>query len=195
MKFLLCVFLCFSVNIYASSFELFAKGSASKTNLSADKNTINVSVSTGAAFSIFSAVRIEGRYTNIASLQNRLDVITESAFLGTMSDIHTETTIASVGLDIDILGPRSFFQPFIFVGAGYVKTKRSYYFSPAELSQAYLYNDPEQTGVSGNLGFGFRLLIAKAFALELELFGYGMDIDKPKPLIDYYGTVGVRLFL
>lgn len=189
------IWACFAPKLLASSFELFAKGSASKTNLSSNKNTINISVSTGAAISIFSMMRIEGRYTNIASLQNRLDVTTDSNFLGTMSDIHTETTIISLGLDIDMLGPRSFFQPFIFVGVGYVKTKRSYYFSLINTEEAYLYTDPERTGFSGNLGLGFRLLIAKAFAFEVEVFGYGMDIDKPKPLIDYYGTVGVRLFL
>lgn len=178
----------------ANVVEVFAKGSASKSYITADKHTVSVSATGGLAVTLIPRVRIEGRCTNISSLQNRLEVVSTSV-LGTLSDIKTETMIYSVGLDIDILGSKSAFQPFIFVGAGYIETERSYYFTLEGDTDSSYHQEPREVGVSGNLGLGFRLQLARAFAFEVELFGYGIDIDKPRPLINLYGTVGVRLYI
>lgn len=174
--------------------EIFAKGSVSKNNISADTYTVSVSATTGFALELIPRVRLEARYTNVSSLQNKLEVMGASV-VGTLNDIKTQTTIYSLGLDIDILGKKSAFQPFIFVGAGYLQTERSYYFTLANSVDSIYSQEPKQHGVSGNLGLGFRLQIAAAFAFEVEVFAYGVDIDKPNPLVNLYGTVGFRLFL
>lgn len=178
----------------ASAVDVFGKGSVSKNYLSADKNTVSVSLTGGMAFSLFSSVRVEARYTNISTLQNKLDIVTTSV-IGTLSDIKTETAIYSIGLDIDFLGEKSVFQPFIFLGMGYIETNRSYYFTDTASSVSDYYAEPKQTGISANCGLGFRLRLAKRLALELELFAYAVDIDKPNPLPNLYGTAGVRIFI
>ncbi len=174
--------------------EIFAKGSVSKNNISADTNTISVSASTGLAFTLIPRVRLEARFTNVSSLQNKLEIVGATA-VGTLNDIKTQTTIYSVGLDIDILGKKSAFQPFIFVGAGYLTTTRSYYFTLAGVTDSTYSLEPKQTGISGNLGLGFRVNVGTSFAFEVEAFGYAVDIDKPNPLVNLYGTVGFRLFM
>lgn len=179
---------------WGSAFELFAKGSASKNNLSEDKYTISVSASTGIAITLIPRVRIEGRYTNTSSLQNKLEVRSNS-LIGTLNDIKTQTTIYSVGIDLDLLGPKSALQPFIYLGAGYVETERSSYFVLDGSESSTYFKEPKQLGVSANVGAGVRVRIADAFALELELFGYGVDIHKPNPLLNLYATAGVRLFI
>jgi hypothetical protein len=174
--------------------EIFAKGSVSKSNITSDTNTISVSASTGIAITLIPRVRLEARYTNVSSLQNKLEV-KSTTVVGTINDMKTQTTIYSLGLDIDILGKKSAFQPFIFVGAGYLQTDRSYYFTLAGETEAVYAQDPKQSGVSGNLGAGFRILLSNSFAFEVEVFAYGVDIDKPEPLVNLYGTVGFRLFM
>lgn len=178
----------------SAALEIFAKGSISKNNISEDTNTISVSATTGLAFKLLPRVRLEARYTNVSSLQNKLEVVGASV-VGTLNDIKTQTTIYSLGLDIDILGKKSAFQPFIYVGAGYLSTERSYYFTLAGASDATYQQEPRQIGVSGNLGVGFRVNIGNSFAFEVEVFGYAVDIDKPNPLVNLYGTVGFRLFM
>lgn len=180
--------------VRASAFELFAKGSASKNNLSLDKYTISISASTGFAITLIPRIRIEARYTNTSSLQNKLEVVSSSV-LGTLNDIKTETKIYSVGIDIDLLGQRSVIQPFIYVGAGYVETRRSYYFVLEGSDASSYFMEPAQKGVSANVGAGIRIRVAESFAMELEMFGYGMDVHKPNPLINIYGTAGVRIFI
>lgn len=178
----------------AAAVEVFAKGSVSKNYISQDKFTISVSATTGVGFELFGGVRIEGRYTNISALQNRLDVVTDTVTVS-LTDIKTQTAIYSIGLDIDFLGEKSVFQPFIFIGAGYIQTDRSYYFQVSGVDAVQYAKEPKQAGVSGNLGLGFRLRIARALAFEVEAFGYGIDVDKPNPLVNLYGTCGIRIFL
>ena len=178
----------------ASAVEVFAKGSVSKNFISEDKFTTSVSATTGIAVELFGGVRIEGRYTNISALQNKLEVVTSTVTV-TLSDIKTQTAIYSIGLDIDFLGEKSVFQPFVFVGAGYIQTDRSYYFQVSGVDAVEYAKEPKQAGVSGNLGLGFRLRIARALAFEVEAFGYGIDVDKPNPLVNLYGTCGIRIFL
>jgi hypothetical protein len=177
-----------------AAIEIFAKGSVSKNNISQDTNTISVSATTGFALTIIPRVRLEARFTNVSSLQNKLE-IRGAAAVGTINDLKTQTTIYSLGLDIDILGKKSAFQPFIFVGAGYLRTERSYYFTLAGAADSTYQEEPRQTGISGNLGAGFRIQLASSFAFEVEVFGYATDIDKPNYLVNLYGTVGFRLFM
>lgn len=178
----------------ASGFEIFAKGLAAKTYLDTDKWTTSVSASGGFGFALIPALRIEARYTNISSLQNKL-ALESTEVTVTLNDIKTETVIYSVGLDVDFLSEKSAFQPFIFVGVGYIETTRSYYYRVSEAEKASYLKEPLKHGVSGNFGLGFRLRLARTLAFEAELFGYGIDIHKPQPLINLNGTVGVRLFL
>ena len=97
------VFVCGLCSVgQAHLLEVFAKASASKNYTDEDRYTISVSGGTGLALLIIPRVRIEGRYTIVSSLQNRLDV-GSPALIATLNDIKTETNIYSVGLDIDIL--------------------------------------------------------------------------------------------
>lgn len=178
----------------AHTLELFAKASASKNYTDEDRYTISVSGGTGLALLIFSGVRIEGRYTVVSSLQNRLDVGSPS-LIATLNDIKTETNIYSVGLDIDIVGEKYVVQPFVFLGAGYIVSNRSYYLTPVGSSSASLINEPETKGISANLGAGIRIRIAKTIAFEVEAYGYGLDPHKPNPLINIYGNAGIRIFM
>lgn len=185
--------ICLSLSPVASGLEVFAKGTASKSNISAEKYTISVSATTGFAFSIFGNIRFEFRYTNQSSLQNRLDIVTTTA-VGTINDFKTQTDIFSGGLSINLLGPKSSIQPFVYVGAGYIETERSYFFTLAGDSNFTFTKEPKQKGISANLGVGFRVRAARSLALEVEAFAYGLDVDKPEPLVNLYGTVGIRLF-
>ena len=190
--------LFFSLLACAPSFgaiELFGKGSVSKNYVSAEKNTLSISVSGGLAIALFSGLRIEGRYSNISSLQNKLDIVEGSTVVGTLEQIKTETVIYSLGLDIDFLGEKSWFQPYVYVGAGYIQTTRSYYFTPADLSSTTLFSDPTYKGISLNGGAGFRIRVARTLAFEIEVFGYAVDIQSPDRLINLYGTAGLRFYI
>lgn len=174
--------------------EVFAKGSLSRNYISRDSWTISVSATTGLGIQLFPGVKVEGRYSNISSLQNTLLVPLSSTSSVTLTDFKTQTVIYSVGLDISPFGESYPFQPFIFVGAGYIETERSYYLSQAGTAAEYQ-KEPKQSGVTGNLGLGFRVRLARSLAFEAEAFAYGMNINKPSPLVDLYSTVGIRLFL
>lgn len=174
--------------------ELFARGSVSKNFLSQTSYVLSVSAATGVAFTLIPRVRLEARYTNASSLQNLMS-ISSAGFSGALYDVMTQTSIYSLGLDFDLLGPQSSFQPFIYIGAGYVQTERSYYVLPTGASSSVYLKEPTQKGVSGNLGLGFRIRIASSFAFEVEAFAYAIDIDKPNPLVNIFGSAGVRLFL
>lgn len=183
------VFLVVSQNSTAT--QLFAKGSISKTSSSLDKWTISITATGGIAFSLASEIHIEARYTNISSLQNKLEI----SGVGNLTDIKTLTSIYSLGLDINILGEKHAFQPFIFIGGGYIETDRSYYFTANGSSSSTLFREGRQNGISANVGLGFKIRIAKQLAFEVEAFGYSIDIKKPNPLINLYGNIGIRLLL
>jgi hypothetical protein len=183
--------LAFVISTPSFGWEIFGKGSVSKNNLATDSSVISVSMTGGLAINLLPWVRLEGRYSNISSLQNKLNVTNA----GLLTDIKTETTIFSAGLDVEFLSEKSAFQPFVYLGAGYITTTRSYYFTPAGGSSSVYYQEPNETGISGNGGLGMRLRIAKHIAIELEVFAYGIDIYKPNPLINYQGTAGLRIYL
>jgi hypothetical protein len=177
-----------------ATLELFARGSVSKNYFNSDSYIVSVSAATGLALTLFQGIRLEGRYTNATSLQNQL-AITAGSVSGSLNDVMTQTAIYSVGIDFDLLGPRSEFQPFLYVGVGYLITERSYYYLDTGGSASVYLKDPVRTGVTGNLGLGFRIRIANAFAFEAEAFAYGVDIHRPNPLINVFGSVGVRIFM
>jgi hypothetical protein len=177
-----------------ATLELFARGSVSKNYFNSDSYIVSVSAATGLALTLFQGIRLEGRYTNATSLQNSL-AINAGTFTGTLNDVLTQTAIYSVGVDFDLLGPRSEFQPFLYVGVGYLVTERSYYVMDSTASASVFFKEPIRTGVTGNLGAGFRIRLANSFAFEVEAFAYGVDIHKPNPLINVFGSVGVRIFM
>lgn len=188
-------FIAFAPRVWATGeAEIFGKGSLSRSYLSAGNAVNELSLSGGLAFGLLKGVRLEGRYTNISSLQDRLDVVS-SSLVGSLYNISTQTAIYSVGLDIDFLDERAAFQPYIYVGAGYVKTTQSYYFGTPGSSTTVYVPQPDQTGISANGGIGFRLRIAQRLALEFEVFAYAMDVTQPDPLINYIATAGLRVFL
>ncbi len=178
----------------AAMLEMFAKGSASKNYLDANHYTLTLSGTAGFGVTLFPMVRLEARYTASGSLQNRLDIVSASVN-AILTDIKTETTMYSLGLDIDILGDKYMVQPFVFVGGGYVVSTRSYYVQLDASSPATFITEPTNNSISGNLGAGFRIRIAKSVAFEIEAFAYGMDFKNPNPLVNLYGTVGVRIFM
>ncbi len=175
-------------------FEIFARGSVSKNYISSDSYIVSVSGATGIAFTLIPRIRLEGRYTNASSLQNQL-ALTSGTISGTLNDIMTQTSIYSVGVDFDLLGQQSSFQPFIYLGAGYVQTERSYYYLDEGGVTSVFLKDPTQTGISANVGLGFRLRVANSIAFEAEAFAYGVNVHKPKPLINVFGSVGIRIFI
>ncbi len=188
------LFLVPLVSAEASVLELFARGSVSKNFLTSSSYIVSVSGAAGIAFTLIPRIRLEGRYTNASSLQNQLS-ITSGSITGTLNDIMTQTAIYSVGIDFDLMGQKSAFQPFIYLGAGYVETSRSYYFLDSGGSTSVYLKDPTRTGLSANVGLGFRLRIVDAFALEAEAFAYAVDVNRPNPLINVFGSVGIRIFI
>lgn len=180
--------------LHAQFLELFAKGSVSKNYFNANSYIVSVTGATGLAITLFQGIRLEGRYTNATSLQNVME-INAGAIQGSLNDVLTQTAIYSLGIDFDLLGARSEFQPFLYVGVGYVTTDRSYYFLETGNPPSTYLRDPSRTGISGNLGVGFRLRIANAFAFEAEAFAYAVDIHKPNSLVNIFASVGVRLFM
>ena len=192
--------LCVALALFFPSFcqahllEVFAKASASKNYTDEDRFTVSVSGGTGLALLLIPQVRIEGRYTVVSSLQNHLDVGSPS-IIATLNDIKTETNIYSVGLDIDILSDKYPIQPFVFLGAGYIVSERSYFLTPAGSPSATLISEPKTMGISANAGAGIRIRIAKSIAFEVEAYGYGLDPHRPNPLINIYGNAGIRIFM
>lgn len=178
----------------ASSLELFARGSVSKSYISSDSYIVSVSGAAGIALTLIPRVRLEGRYTNASSLQNKM-AISSGSIDGTLNDFMTQTSIYSVGVDFDLLGQQSSFQPYLYLGAGYVQTERSYYYMDSGGTTSVFLKDPAQTGISANVGLGFRLRIANAIAFEAEAFAYGVNVHKPRPLINVFGSVGIRIFI
>ena len=193
----ICLTLCVAFPSVASAdlFEIFAKGSASQSYITTDENVVSASASTGLAIVVIPQIRVEGRVSYITTLQNQLIAAADPMIL-TLSSIKTTTIIYSVGLDLNILDDKSPFIPFIYLGAGYIDTTRSYYVqSNLNPSNVMYIQEPPNRGVSGNVGAGFRIHIANAIALEIEAFAYGIDLKNPHPLINWEGTVGIRLFI
>ena len=182
-------------NGYGLGLEVFGKGSVSRSYIADDKWTTSLSLTGGMAFAIFSRIRIEGRYSNMGSLQNKLELQEGDTIIATVNDFKIQTALYSLGVDIELLGEKSPFQPFIFLGGGYVETERSYYITQTSTGNTSFHTEPKKRGVSANLGLGFKLKLAKSIAFEIEVFAYSQDADKPRPLVNIYGTAGIRLYL
>lgn len=185
----LVVIVLFVVSTRAFAFQVFAKGSVTKTYHTADSFESRVSVSSGLAFELIPLVRIEGRYTTISSFQNKETLVG----YGTITDDKSQSSIYSLGLDISFFGSKSSFQPFIFIGAGYVLTESEYTLTllTGQNSKGYA----RLEGFTGNFGAGFRIRIARSMAIEIEVFAFTKNIDSSNPLFNLYGTAGVRLFI
>lgn len=169
-------------------FEIFAKGSYSKNNISADIFSQNVTGTTGLAIGLGSVIRLEARMSLLEGYQNRMELTNIENEPVYATSIHTQSLNYTLGVDIDFLSEKSAFRPFIFIGAGYVENKRTY--------SVYGHNYEEKRfGVSGNGGLGFRVMLARFIAFETEGLAVATGIDKPGPLIDYYLTFGIRLFM
>src|SRR5687767_11548441 len=100
---------------HAQLLEIFAKGSISKNNTSDDEYQTTVSGAAGVAITLIPRVRLEARYTNQTSLQNQLVVPVDTSNV-TLNNILTETSIISVGIDVDLFGDKYWVRPFIYVG-------------------------------------------------------------------------------
>ncbi len=188
-------FLAFlALPVSAGAVEVFAKGSASRTMVSQDQWTISIKATGGFAFYLADGIRLEARYTNISSLQNKLEVA-DAGVSGTVSDILTETAIYSGGVNIDLFSRRARFRPYLYLGAGYAIAKRSYDFQLSTSPSKTYFEEPEQRGLSGNVGLGVDWEVAKSFAVELEVLSYITNFEDDKPLINLYGSLGVRLLL
>src|SRR6185437_11343508 len=95
-------------------------------NISDNEFETSVSGSAGIAVILIPRVRIEGRYTNATTMQNQLSAPVGATNVE-LDNIMTETSIVSLGIDVDLFGDKYWIQPFIYVGAGYSITSRSYY--------------------------------------------------------------------
>lgn len=188
---ILCLVVC--ANAHAG-FEIFGKGSISKNYVDQDDSTVEIDISGGFATTLFTGVRLEARYTNVSTLQSRLDVVTSTA-IGSLTNITTENQIYSLGLDIDFLGQKSTFQPYIYVGAGYMISSQNYYFTPAGSSVSTYVTTPATGGITANGGLGFRLMLTKSLALEFEMFAYALGVTQPGVLINYFASAGLRIFI
>src|SRR3989338_5569447 len=109
--------LIWSAPSVARGVEVFAKASLSKSNISRTEYVSSFSGSTGLAFALFSTVKLEGRYIFMYELRNLLTYTADTY----LSDLRTSMNIYSVGLSIDILSEKHAFQPYIYMGGGYVQ--------------------------------------------------------------------------
>lgn len=134
------------VPLTAGAADIFARGSISRNSIDTDKWKVSVSAIGGLAFKVSEQIRIEARYTNISSLQNKLD-ITSGGTVGTLTDILTETEIYSLGVDLELTGKNSRFKPFIYLGAGYVITKQTYDFTPRVAALLHLFRSGAKRGI------------------------------------------------
>jgi hypothetical protein len=189
-----CLFLFLIFATSSHAIQVFAKASGSKNNLAVDQYVLNLSGTTGFSFQLLPQIGLEFRYTYASSLQNYLQVSTVSA-VGVLTDIYTENNLFSLGLDIDLVGGNAPFQPYIYLGVGYIISRRQSYFTPNGSSTVYIMPDPKKSSITGNAGLGFRIRIGKNMAIELEAVGYATNLGQPSILIDLFGTAGIRIFI
>jgi len=194
LAFMLAMCLGFDGIARANIVEVFANASYAKNYLASDSWTESVSGTVGLAVVLIPHLRLEGRYTNEESLQNLLVLATPSYGFA-LQNIKTTTAIYSVGLDITFFGDTAAFQPYIYLGGGWVDNERSYYYQEPTTNSMVLAHDPSQAGISANAGIGLRLRIAQSIALELELYGYAENITTSQPLLNINGTAGIRIFI
>lgn len=170
--------------------EVFGKAAYSKTNLTSTQFTQTVSGATGLAVILIPQVRLEGRYTLQNQYQNKLSLSSNDV----LTNFKVQTTIYSVGLDISLAGQRSTFVPFIFCGAGFAESVRTWDYTNTIVGATTPGTD-KRTGLAGQAGLGIRWRVAKSAAIEIEANAYSIDFYKPGALIDVSGNAGIRFYL
>lgn len=170
--------------------EVFGKAAYSKTNLTSTQFTQTISGATGLAMILIPQVRLEGRYTLQNQYQNKLSLSANDV----LTNFKVQTTIYSVGLDISLAGQRSTFVPFIFCGAGFAESVRTWDYTNTIVGTTTPGTD-KRTGLAGQAGLGIRWRVAKSAAIEIEANAYSIDFYKPGALIDVSGNAGIRFYL
>lgn len=172
------------------AFEVFGKGTYSKNNLAVNQYSQTIAGATGIAIILIPQIRLEGRYTLQNQYQNQLILSSTDA----LTNFKVQTTIYSLGLDISLAGQRASFVPFVFCGAGYAESIRTWDYTNLTLGATTPGTD-KRTGLAGQVGFGVRWRLAKSAAIELEANAYSIDFYKPGALVDMNGNVGIRFYL
>lgn len=170
--------------------ELFGKAAYSRTNLAVNQYTQTVSGATGLAIILIPQVRLEGRYTLQNQYQNKLSLSANDV----LTNFKVQTTIYSVGLDISLAGQKSTFVPFIFCGAGFAESIRTWDYTNT-LGGITTPGTDKRVGLAGQAGVGIRWRVAKGAALEIEANAYSIDFYKPGALVDVSGNAGIRFYL
>lgn len=185
------LFALFSFPIYAGpAFEVFGKAAYYKNNLGPNQYSQTAAGSTGIAIILIPQIRLEGRYTLQNQYQNRLSLSSTDV----LTNFKVQTTIYSVGLDISLAGQRASFVPFIYCGAGYAESVRTWDYTNTIVGNTSPGTD-RRTGLAGQAGLGIRWRVAKSAAVELEGLAYSIDFYKPGALIDISANAGIRLYL
>lgn len=172
------------------AFEIFGKAAYYRNNLGVNQYSQTISGATGIAIILIPQIRLEGRYTVQNQYQNRLTLSASDV----LTNFRVQTAIYSVGLDISLAGQRSTFVPFIFCGAGFAESVRTWDYTNTVLGQTTPGTD-KRTGLAGQMGLGIRWRIAKSAAIEIEANAYSIDFYKPGALVDMNGNAGIRLYL
>lgn len=190
MTILSVLFLGIRPALAGPAFEVFGKAAYSRTNLGVDQYTQTLSGATGMAVILIPQIRLEGRYTLQNQYQNRLSLSASDV----LTNFKVQTAIYSIGLDISLAGQRSTFVPFVFFGAGYAESVRTWDYTNTLLGQTTPGTD-RRTGLAGQMGLGVRWRIAKSAAIDIEANAYSIDFYKPGALVDVSGNAGIRLYL
>jgi len=178
-------------NSYAGpDFEVFGKAAYSRNNLGVSQYSQTISGAVGLAIILIPQVRLEGRYTSQNQYQNRLGLSPTDV----LTNFKVQTAIYSVGLDISLAGQRASFVPFVFCGAGFAESLRTWDYTNTTLGQTTPGTD-KRTGLAGQMGLGVRWRLAKSAAIEVEATAYSIDFYKPGALVDIYGNAGIRFYL
>jgi len=172
------------------NFEVFGKAAYYKNNLGVSQYSQTISGATGIAIILIPQVRLEGRFTSQNQYQNRLTLSATDV----LTNFKVQTAIYSVGLDISLAGQHSTFVPFVFCGAGFAESVRTWDYTNTVLGVTTPGTD-KRTGLAGQMGFGIRWRVAKSAAIEIEANAYSIDFYKPGALVDVNGNAGIRLYL
>jgi len=187
----LCAFLLVSLRGWtAPALEVFGKASYNRTNLGSAQYLQSLSGATGVAIVLIPQIRLEGRYT----LQNQYQNILSLSSSDVLTNIKVQTAVYSVGLDIALAGERSTFIPFLYFGAGYAQTVRTWDYTDLNTSVTTPGED-QRIGLAGQMALGVRWRMAKSVAFELEANAYSINFYKPGALVDVSGNAGLRFFL
>lgn len=190
MTILSVLFLGISPAWAGPAFEVFGKAFYSRNNLGVNQYTQTISGATGMAVILIPQIRLEGRYTLQNQYQNKLSLSASDI----LTNFKVQTAIYSIGLDISLAGQRSTFVPFVFFGAGYAESVRTWDYTNTLLGQTTPGTD-RRTGLAGQMGLGVRWRIAKSAAIDIEANAYSIDFYKPGALVDVSGNAGIRLYL